>query len=134
MLLSVDPDDPVPVHEQVEQQLRLVIASGALAAGSQLPTIRQLASDLGLAKGTVSRAYESLAREDLIEANRRRGTVVARRATVRSSGSVRAVLAGHAMRLALAAAQAGASPELLHSLVDEALERVEAGHPYGAGR
>jgi DNA-binding transcriptional regulator YhcF (GntR family) len=55
MILRVDPSSAVPAYEQIRAQMRLMIASGTLAEGTQLPTIRQLASDLGLAKGTVSR-------------------------------------------------------------------------------
>ena len=57
MILSVDPDRALPVYEQVREQIKRMVAAGTLQAGTRLPTIRQLAADLGLAKGTIERAY-----------------------------------------------------------------------------
>ncbi len=52
MIIAVDPDHPLPVYEQVREQVVRMVAAGTLQAGVRLPTIRQLAQDLGLAKGT----------------------------------------------------------------------------------
>lgn len=76
MILSVDPDRALPVYEQVREQIRRMIASGAMQAGTRLPTIRQLAADLGLAKGTIERAYELLEADTMIETKGRKGTFV----------------------------------------------------------
>jgi len=57
-------------------QLSALIRAGELAAGSNLPTVRQLAADLELAKNTVVRAYRSLEQEGLVSADRRHGTTV----------------------------------------------------------
>ena len=50
--------------------------AGTLAPGQRLPTIRQLAADLGLAKGTVARAYELLEADRVIETQGRNGSFV----------------------------------------------------------
>ncbi len=76
MILHVDANDPVPVYEQIRSQIERMVASGALEDGMQLPTIRQLAADLGLAKGTVERAFQLLERETLIETRGRAGSFV----------------------------------------------------------
>ena len=125
LLLHVDTDDALPVHDQLRQQLHLLIASGALAPGARLPTIRQLAADLGVAKGTVSRVYESLFQEGMIEGNRRRGTAVATRPSTRPAGETSSALAQHALRLALAALQAGVTADIVHNLVDEAMASLK---------
>lgn len=80
MILSVDPDRPLPVYEQVREQITRMAASGSLATGARLPTIRQLAADLGLAKGTIERAYELLESAGVIESKGRKGTFVRARA------------------------------------------------------
>ena len=54
-----------------------MVAAGTLASGARLPTIRQLASDLGLAKGTVAKAYDTLLRDGIVVSAGRHGTVVA---------------------------------------------------------
>ncbi len=62
---------------QIHHQLIHLISSGALAPGTRLPTIRQLARDLGVAAGTVARAYRELESEELVETARGKGTIVA---------------------------------------------------------
>lgn len=76
-VLSLDPDSPVPPYEQVRAQLAAAIQAGALAPANRLPTVRQLAADLGLAVNTVARAYRELEVAGLIETRGRQGTFVA---------------------------------------------------------
>lgn len=76
MILSVDPTRATPVYEQVREQIRRMVAAGTLTAGTQLPTIRQLAADLGLAKGTIEKAYELLEADAVVESRGRQGTFV----------------------------------------------------------
>ena len=79
-LVVVDPDDPTPQYEQVRRQLTDLIAVGRLAPGDRVPPLRQLAGDLGLAVGTVARAYRELEAAGLLESRRGGGTRVARSA------------------------------------------------------
>jgi GntR family transcriptional regulator len=74
--ISVDLGSAVPPYEQIRLQISSLIAVGSLAAGTRLPTVRSLAADLGIAAGTVARAYKELEQAGLIETRRRNGTVV----------------------------------------------------------
>ncbi|OLZ65123.1 GntR family transcriptional regulator [Streptomyces sp. IMTB 2501] len=75
--VRVDTTSPVPPYEQIRTQLAALISSGRLAEGERLPTVRQLAADLGLAAGTVARAYRALEAASLIRTRRGAGTRVA---------------------------------------------------------
>jgi DNA-binding transcriptional regulator YhcF (GntR family) len=75
-VLRVDPDSGVPPFEQVRRQLADAIASGELAPETRLPTIRQVAAELGLAVNTVARAYRELESADLVQTRGRAGTFV----------------------------------------------------------
>lgn len=75
-LVTVDLRDATPPFEQIRTQIASLIAVGQLADGSRLPTVRALAGDLGVATGTVARAYKELEAIGLIESRRRLGTVV----------------------------------------------------------
>ena len=77
MKLTVDPADPTPPYEQLRRQLAALVARGALAPGDRLPSLRQLAGDLGLAVGTVARTYRELEAEGLLVSRRGGGTRVA---------------------------------------------------------
>ncbi len=76
MILDIDPDAPVPVYEQIRLQVTRMVTSGALPLGARLPTIRQLANDLGLAKGTVAKAYTTLESTGVVRSSGTRGTFV----------------------------------------------------------
>jgi DNA-binding transcriptional regulator YhcF (GntR family) len=75
-LISLDPDSPVPPFEQLRLRLAAQIQDRTLAVGTRLPTIRQLASDLGLAVNTVARAFRELEAAGLIETRGRAGSFV----------------------------------------------------------
>ena len=80
MNLSVDPDDPTPPYEQLRRQVADLVGAGVLRSGDRLPPLRQLAGDLGLAVGTVARAYRELEGAGLIATRRGGGTRVAEHA------------------------------------------------------
>jgi DNA-binding transcriptional regulator YhcF (GntR family) len=75
--LTVAASDPTPPYEQLRRQLVALIQDGILVGGQRLPPLRQLASDLGLAVGTVARTYRELEAAGLVESRRGRGTRVA---------------------------------------------------------
>jgi GntR family transcriptional regulator len=79
VIVAIDPDSPVPPYEQLRAQIVALIGGGQLPPGSQLPTVRQLASDLGLAPGTIARTYRELEDGGLIETRGRHGTRVSER-------------------------------------------------------
>lgn len=75
--ISVDLGSATPPYEQIRAQISALIALGELVPGTRLPTVRRLAADLGIAAGTVARAYRELEQSGLIDTRRRNGTVVA---------------------------------------------------------
>jgi GntR family transcriptional regulator/MocR family aminotransferase len=68
---------PTPIYRQIYDRVRHGIASGTLQPGSRLPSARNLASDLGIARGTVEDAYGLLLAEGYIERHAQAGTVIA---------------------------------------------------------
>jgi GntR family transcriptional regulator len=73
---SVDPRTGVPIYLQLIEQVKRSVAVGALAAGEQLPTVKQLALDLTINPNTVARAYHDLERDGVIETSPGRGSFV----------------------------------------------------------
>ncbi|MFF8406741.1 GntR family transcriptional regulator [Streptomyces sp. NPDC015684] len=76
-VVRVDTASQVPPYAQIRAQLGALIVTGRLAEGDRLPTVRQLATDLGLAPGTVARAYRELETAGLIRTRRGAGSRVA---------------------------------------------------------
>ena len=75
----LDAHSGVPVYRQLIDQVQAAIASGALAAGDQLPTVRQVAVDLAINPNTVSRAYREMEIRGFLDTQQGTGTFVADR-------------------------------------------------------
>ncbi|WP_226531013.1 GntR family transcriptional regulator [Microbacterium paraoxydans] len=73
----------------IYRQLRGLIVSGQLGAGERLPTVRQTASDLGVAPGTVARAYKMLEADGLVISRTAAGTRVSESAGVLPASVIR---------------------------------------------
>jgi DNA-binding transcriptional regulator YhcF (GntR family) len=121
VILRVEPGSPLPPYEQIRSQIATMAATGVLEAGTRLPPIRQLASDLGLAGGTVARAYRELEQEGVIVTRGRHGTFVQReRPTPRVDGELEAAAQAFAVR----AVQLGADRARALDTVRRAFESV----------
>lgn len=79
--IRLDPGAKTPPYEQIKTSVIELIASGALPLRHRLPSIRQLAGDLGVAPNTVARAYRELEADGFVASRGRRGTTVVGRPT-----------------------------------------------------
>jgi GntR family transcriptional regulator/MocR family aminotransferase len=68
LLIELDRDADLPLHEQIEQSIREDVRAGRLAAGARLPSSRGLAAELGISRGVISEAYSQLAAEGYLVA------------------------------------------------------------------
>jgi GntR family transcriptional regulator len=73
----LDAHSGVPVYRQLIDQVQAAVASGALAVGDQLPTVRQVAVDLTINPNTVSRAYREMEIRGILDTQQGTGTFVA---------------------------------------------------------
>ncbi|MCK5927508.1 MAG: GntR family transcriptional regulator [Nocardioides sp.] len=95
-VLPLDPSSSEPPFEQLRRQVATRAASGDLAPGTRLPTVRGLAAELGLSAGTVARAYKELEADGVVVTEGRRGTFV-------RSGAAAGTGAAHAAATSYAA-------------------------------
>jgi len=121
LTLTIDRKLEDPVYEQVADQVRRLVASGALGAGTSLPSVRQLAGDLGVNLNTIARAYRLLEGEGFLVIRDRAGVTVAAPAK-KIEHTARARLLDQMRAILLRLRQAGmASDELLSVLQREVL-------------
>jgi GntR family transcriptional regulator / MocR family aminotransferase len=85
MLVELQREAELPLHEQVERSIRESIQAGRLAAGASLPSSRALAKELGISRGVVTEAYSQLAAEGYLLT--RQGAPVRVARTVRTAGA-----------------------------------------------
>jgi DNA-binding transcriptional regulator YhcF (GntR family) len=121
LIVHVDPASPVPVFEQLRGQIERMVVVGTLPPGSVLPTIRDLARDLGLARGTVARVYDELARDGIVQTRGRHGTRVLGPGGRRSTGGE---LKTAADAFAVVVRQLGLPDNDGHAALDAALARL----------
>lgn len=79
-ILQIDLSAAPPAYEQIASGLRALLVAGSLRIGEPLPTVRQLALDLGVHHNTVAEAYRLLAAEGWLDLRRGRGATVLPRA------------------------------------------------------
>ncbi len=78
MRLKIDMSGNIPIYQQIRNQIVFGIATGQMRAGDKLPTVRQLADEIGVNPMTVSKAYGMLKDEGVILMDRRHGAQVNR--------------------------------------------------------
>lgn len=120
--IRLDPEDPIPLSEQLSAAITRQILSGTLGPGSRLATVRGLAADLGIAANTVAKAYRQLELAGLLVGRGRRGTFVAERLPERVPEHQRR-LAEAADAYVRRAAQLGFNGGEARKAVDRALRR-----------
>jgi GntR family transcriptional regulator len=79
MEIRIDPDSPVSIYLQIVNGVKHQVATGRLKPGEQLPTVRELATNLRVNPNTVARAYDILDGDSVITTQQGRGTYVRER-------------------------------------------------------
>lgn len=110
LLLSVNPNDGLPIYRQIVEQVKGAVAARLLAPGDRLPSHRDLSKDLVVAPLTVKKAYDTLEAEGVVRTERGRGTFVARRSPETATDALKA-LAARARALVLQARVMGLGEE-----------------------
>jgi len=124
-MLSVDLNSAVPPFEQIRAQIAQQAAVGLLPSGTRLPSIRQLSGDLGVAPGTVARAYRELELTGIISARGRHGSFIAAAASLapaaerERASELRAAAAEYARRAGQLGAEPGEAVLVLRQLLGE---------------
>jgi GntR family transcriptional regulator len=121
----VAPTSGVPIYRQLMDQVRAQIATGRLAGGDFLPSVRQVAGELAVNPMTVSKAYSLLERDGVVELVRGHGMRVVGRTVRERQGVDRDEVVRLVHRLVKRSRSAGLSPEDLCALVNSAFEELQ---------
>ena len=76
MLIQLDFESDIPIYEQLKDEIVIGIAKKELLPGERLPSVRALASDIGINLHTVNKAYQQLKQEGFLLIHRQRGVVI----------------------------------------------------------
>ncbi len=75
-IYQINPELDIPIYQQLVDAIRAAVKKGALVPNQQLPTVQELSNKLGLARGTIKRAYDELERAGIVDKAQGRGTFV----------------------------------------------------------
>jgi DNA-binding transcriptional regulator YhcF (GntR family) len=125
VIVTIDPNSAIPPFEQLRTAIRQLIVTGEMSVGTRLPTVRQLAADLGLAPGTVVRAFRELESEGMIESRRRHGTYVTGLPSVPDAAERRRRLREAASSYAALVAEFSIDSTVAIGMVREAIGRTK---------
>jgi DNA-binding transcriptional regulator YhcF (GntR family) len=112
-VIRIDLASPVPAYRQIANALRALLVSDAFPVGAPLPTVRQLAVDLGVHHNTVAEAYRVLAVEGWLDLRRRHGAIVLDRSRPRPARQARPSLVQRLRELTAEAQAAGLAPAVI---------------------
>ena len=116
MIIKIDFESEEAIYIQLRNQIIMGIATDRIREGDSLPSVRQLAENIGINMHTVNKAYAGLKQEGYIKLDRRRGAVIALDIDkLRSIGRLREELS---VPLARSVCK-NVSREEVHALVDE---------------
>ncbi len=127
MLFVVDPHSGVPIFRQIMQQTRLAIAGGRLQPGDPLPSVRAQAIALGVNPMTISKAYNLLEREGVLERRAGKPLVVADLAADQLGAARLAQLEDHLRPVAALCRDLGIDAEAAVALLRRLLAQADAG-------
>jgi GntR family transcriptional regulator len=100
--MRIEPDNPVPIFQQIADGIRAAVAAGVYRPGDLIPSVRQQALALVVNPNTVQRAYEQLEREGLVQSRKGTGMIVASDGLARArDGAGNAVRAAFVQGIAL---------------------------------
>jgi GntR family transcriptional regulator len=113
--LRIDLDSEVPAYRQVVNAIRILLVSGQLVPGAELPSVRRMAIDLGVHFNTVAEAYRILADEGWVALRHGKGATVVKRKMPEPSAERLEEFRSRLESLAAEMVAQGASPEKIGS-------------------
>jgi GntR family transcriptional regulator len=132
--LQLDPASPVALYQQISDQIRRLVALGALRPGDRLPTVRDLAVEARVNRNTAARAIQLLESEGIVRTRVGQGTFVADGAAKAGRVDRQRVVDGALDRLLVDASTVGFPLDELTRRFEERLERFRRESLGGQGK
>jgi GntR family transcriptional regulator len=126
MFIAIDNNDPRPVYLQIAASIKEQIQKGMLKPGEELPSVRDLARDLGINLHTARHAYQLLREQGVVLLRLgSRARIAPLRATPADRAEIERKVAPRLRELVTDAYHLGITPKQFRQLVDEAIEHNE---------
>jgi GntR family transcriptional regulator len=130
--IRIDLASSVPAYRQIANALRALLVGGTFPVGEPLPTVRQLAVDLGVHHNTVAESYRVLSDEGWLALRRRHGAIVLDRSRPSPPREARTSLVQRLRELTAEAQAAGLSPGVIAKSMRSIATKLAADKPTNA--
>ncbi|MFO0871202.1 MAG: GntR family transcriptional regulator [Pirellulales bacterium] len=124
MFLHIEPDNGLAIYDQIVRQIKFAVAGGALPPAELIPSVRELARELAVNPNTVSRAYQQLQLDGVLETIRGQGLAVAKGADRRCRAERLQLLGARLADVLAESLRAGLSLDDIRQLVNEQVEQL----------
>ena len=124
MFIRIQESSGIAIYDQVVRQIKYAIADGAIREGELVPSVRELAKTIAINPNTVSRAYQQLQNDKVLENVRGTGLAVKKSAAARCKKERTSLIQLRVRDVFSEAWQSKLAIDELRSLVDEELERL----------
>ncbi len=124
MQLSIEPDNGMPIFEQLVRQIKFAVAEGVLVPGQLVPSVRVLAKKLAINPNTIQRAYQELQNEEVLESLRGRGIAVCAGAKRRCVSDRQTLLGQRLSAVVEEAIRGGLEPDRLREMFEKAIKQA----------
>lgn len=124
MFIRIQESSGIAIYDQVVRQIKYAIADGAIREGELVPSVRELAKTIAINPNTVSRAYQQLQNDKVLENVRGTGLAVKKSAAARCKKERISLIQLRVRDVLSEAWQSKLAIDELRSLVDEELERL----------
>ena len=126
LFIRIEPSSGVPIYRQMMDQIRLQVATGVLAEGQQMPSVRELARQLAINQNTVLKVYNELCHDGVLTVARGSGTFVAADARSRGVTDIRSTAVAAVREAVVWGVQSGLGAAELHEILDREFGAVMA--------
>jgi GntR family transcriptional regulator len=130
MILNLDPRSNTPIWEQVVHQIKELILKEILQPEDKLPSVRELSGTLLINPNTVSKAYQELERQGIIETLRGKGTFVSASITPRADEQKIAEMKQQIKQLVIDASYLGIDQQTLALWIKKFSEELGGNNDY----
>lgn len=133
MIFRIDADDGLAIYDQIVRQIKYAVASGTLAPGAWIPSVRELARQLTVNPNTIQRAYQQLQADGVLEPVRGRGLAVCRTARRGCVAERQALVLERLEQVVAEALRGGVSADELRALFERSVRSVARNNAAEAG-
>jgi GntR family transcriptional regulator len=131
MLESINIDSTIAVYVQIANYVQFAIASGRLKPGDKLPSMRELAEQLGIDMNTVERAYRDLEVMGLVSARQTMGVYVNKGVDAKCRERCRMQIIGRLHEVVAEGKAAGLSAAQVRDIIKRSYASASVDDPYG---